>query len=241
MSMFNMLEYDEKEYQFVKHLEQFINGNGRDVVKKELVMCLGPMFSGKTTLLYKANQYIQNYNNETPNNNNKVDVFVLNSAIDTREKEPVISSHNKLINGQLQCIKTNTIHKDFIIHYLSTYETADVSAKRESIVLLIDECQFYYDLLFSIHYLFERQHNVNIFIGCFGLNGDFNANLIGETHKLIPFSKDIVIMKSTCVKCKKDALFSHNKLADKRKKNSIINVGGDDKYVPLCEECFFAK
>lgn len=239
MSLFSMLEYDDKEYQFIKHLERFIAG--RDDVRKELVMCLGPMFSGKTTLLYKANQYIQTYNNEAVDNDNKADIFIINSAIDTRKKDSVISSHNKLINGKLKCIKTNTIHKDFIVPYLSAYETADISEKRSSVVILIDECQFYYDLLFSIHYLFERTHSVNIFIGCFGLNGDFNANLIGETHKLIPFSRDIVIMKSTCVKCGKDALFSHNKIADKKKQDSIINVGGEDKYVPLCEICFFVK
>jgi len=220
--------YTDNERRFINHMDNFINNIHTN--NKELVLCIGPMFSGKTTLLYKTHQYIKNNTNTYENAN----IFVLNSVIDTRVKNNVISSHNPEINGQLHCIKTNSIYNDFIIPYLD-------DKNNSTTILLIDECQFYDDLFHSLKYIFN--HHTNIFIGCFGLNGDFNANIMGETHKLIPFAKDIIILHAQCVKCKNYALFSHNKIiqTENTAECNTIVVGGDDKYIPLCETCFFYK
>lgn len=227
-----MTEYNTNERRFITHIDNFINNSCKN--KKELVMCIGPMFSGKTTLLYKTYQYIENNINIHEN----INVFVLNSAIDTRVKENVLSSHNPGINGKLNCIKTNSIYNDFVIPHFKK----DTSPK-QTLILLIDECQFYSDLLYSLDYMFKNSIDTNIFIGCFGLNGDFNATIMGETHKLIPFSKDIIVLHASCTYCKNYALFSHNKLIQKNNNidSTIISVGGDDKYIPLCNTCFFYK
>lgn len=232
--------YNKNESKFINHLDNFISSN--NTTKKELILCIGPMFSGKTTLLYKTYEHINRFNsinsdnNDNNDNNDNIRVFILNSSIDIRIKSNFISSHNKDINGRLSCIKTNSIYNDFISPYLLN----DIQKNtRRRIILLIDECQFYDDLFHSINYIFKNIRDTPIFIGCFGLNGDFNANTIGETHKLIPLSKDIIVLHSVCSKCKKYALFSHNIYNTNNNNIDIISVGGDETYIPLCNDCFF--
>lgn len=73
-----------------------------------------------------------------------------------------------------------------------------------------------------------------------GLDGDANRVNFGQLHQLIPLADTYMKLKITrCQICAKDkkheyALFTHCF----KKNGEQTNIGGSDKYIPVCRNCY---
>ena len=168
---------------------------------------LGPMFSGKTSKLieiYKKYKYC------------KIDVLPINHENDNRYDDTLLSSHNKIM---IPCIK------------ISRLLDIDSEVLLKHQVILINEGQFFSDLVEFVHKMLFLKKKIYIF----GLDGDFERKKFGNILDLIPLCDSVYKLHSLCGICKtgRRAIFS------KRVTNETAQVlVGSDNYIPSCRECY---
>lgn len=177
----------------------------------------GPMYSGKTSKL------IERYVDYTKRGTN---VMAINYSKDTRyTSEPFMVSHDKtrvpciLVSRLSEAFSQDDIDKDRFSRFM------------ESSVILINECQFFPDIVEWVK-MAVNIYNKRVYI-C-GLNGDFTRRPFGNWMDLISFCDSVTKLNSNCGTCKTNnsAIFSHR---ISNKKEQII-IGND--YIPLCRPCF---
>ena len=130
-----------------------------------LELILGPMFSGKTTRLierYRAYTYIGK------------SVVVVNYSLDRRYSSTMLSSHDRV---QIPCIFADSL-----------METANMNMVIDADVVLINEGQFFADLVPAVHMMIN-QHRKHVYV-C-GLDGDFRRERFGTILDLIPTFRSI--------------------------------------------------
>jgi len=188
-----------------------------------LELFIGPMFSGKTSKLLEI--YKQNIFCEIP-------IIVINHSLDTRYHQTYLSTHDKIM---IPCIQTTDLLK--IWNYNDLENPLDEELMkihfqfREAKVVLINEGQFFQDLLQCIEELLAEKKKIYI---C-GLDGDFERKKFGNLLDLIPLCDKVTKMNSLCGICKdgKPGIFSLR--LTKEKQQLLI---GTDNYIPVCRECY---
>ena len=177
-----------------------------------LELGFGCMFSGKTSYLLDVYKKCMFCN---------IPVAVINYAADNRyTTDPMLSTHDKQM---IPCILANTI-QDAIQNNLEAISLAET--------ILINEGQFFPDIEEQVKYLVE-QSNKRVYI-C-GLDGDFNRKPIGNLLQLIPFSDEVVKLKSLCSLCRDGTLGVFSFRITNETDQFII---GSSNYIPLCRECY---
>ena len=180
-----------------------------------LELIIGPMFSGKTTSLYKI------YNECKANN---IPVLVINHSFDDRydTNNSLVYTHDKL---NMPCITTQTLGN------LLVY-TKSSNINMESIrVVLINEGQFFEDLVPFVEELLQNKKQVYV---C-GLDGDFERKKFGTILDLIPLSDTVKKLKSVCSLCNNGTSGIFSKRVTKEKDTVLIGV---DNYIPVCRKCY---
>lgn len=172
-----------------------------------LSIILGPMYAGKTSHLIKLFNLIKN------------NVIVISHLIDNRYDENFILSHDK--KEKIPCLKYPSICK-FIENEEKNFDKYKF--------ILVDECQFFEDIV-TVKQLVEK-YNKNVYI--FGLSGDFKRNKFGNVYELLPFCDEIKLLHSICSNCENKASFSHRL----NNTSEQILVGSNDSYTPLCRSCY---
>jgi thymidine kinase len=179
-----------------------------------LELILGPMWSGKTSMLLTYHRQLCFC---------KLKVCVINFKADDRYSETMLSTHDKQM---IPCIMGFSMEEIMQV---------EENAKQinECDVILVNEGQFFHDIVeFTTEMVEERHKKVYI---C-GLDGDFKREKIGKLLDLIPLSDKVTKLRALCGKCKDGthAPFSF------RNTNSIeqVLIGADDIYVPLCRKCY---
>lgn len=173
-----------------------------------LELILGPMFSGKTTRLiehYKAYTFIGKK------------IVVLNYSLDVRYSSVALSSHDRV---EIPCVFSRTLDK-------ALWQDADV--------ILINEGQFFEDLVPSVLEMIEVfGKRVHI---C-GLDGDFKRQRFGTMLDLIPYCDRVDKLSAFCSICRDGtlAVFSHRVTRDSEQ----ILIGSDN-YMPLCRKCYLTN
>ena len=183
-----------------------------------LELFLGSMYSGKTTELVKIFRTYQYIGNK---------ITVVNFSGDTRYHETLLSTHDKIMIPCVLASKLTDIWNDASnINYTSI---------READVVLINEGQFFQDLLPIVLEMVETYHK-HVYI--FGLDGDFQRNKFGQMLDFIPYCDRVTKLHSLCSSCKngKKGLFSHRLSQE----NAQIVIGNDN-YQPLCRYCYISK
>lgn len=179
-----------------------------------LELIIGPMWSGKTSLLltyYRQFCFC------------KLKVCVINFKADDRYSETMLSTHDKQM---IPCIMG-----------FSMEEIMQIPENAEKInecdVILINEGQFFHDIIEFTKQMVEEQHK-KVYI-C-GLDGDFRREKIGNLLDLIPFSDKVTKLRALCGKCKDGtpAPFSFRNTSNTEQ----VIIGADDIYVPLCRKCY---
>jgi len=184
-----------------------------------LIIIHGSMFSGKTTtLLGKLSAYTSLDKK----------ILYVNSSKDTRKNNP-FSTHNIFLNQEIVAsidyLKSDNSDANF-------YETL-----KKYDIIGIDEAQFFSDDLFNT--VLKLVENDKKIILLSGLLLTAERKEFGIMNKLIPFADEVIHLKGFCNDCSKHgtqslALFCYNING----KNKAIEIGGSDKYLVLCRECY---
>jgi thymidine kinase len=180
-----------------------------------LEIILGPMFSGKTSLLIKTYHELQNQNKK---------VLAINYIADQRYHDTLLSSHDKVM---IPCIMIEDIYDSWYNNNNINY-----SILQNSEYILINEAQFFNKLYEVVINMLEQNKKVYLY----GLDGDFNRNKFGQMLDLIPFCDNIQKLHAKCNSCNLDAIFSHRITSE-----SSQVVIGYDNYIPLCRNCYEHK
>jgi len=177
-----------------------------------LELILGSMFSGKTSYLLEVYKKCMFCN---------IPVVVVNYAADNRyTSDAMLSTHDKQM---IPCILASTI-REAITNHLETIEKADT--------ILINEGQFFPDIEEEVKQLVENS-NKRVYI-C-GLDGDFERKPLGSLLQLIPFSDNIIKLKSLCSLCR-DGTPGVFSFRTTNEKNQVVI--GSSNYIPLCRKCY---
>ena len=172
-----------------------------------LHLIIGPMFSGKSTrLIY----YIRKYKTlDYP-------ILVIKPTIDDRYDALNVCSHNQ---------DKETCHLVAIDQLCSVMEWEEYKTAK---VVLIEEGQFFTGLVDTVTRMLDDEKRVYIS----GLNGDFNRNVFGEIHLLLPLCSSIEFLNALCMKCKDGtpAIYSKRTHAN----HEQVLVAGKDMYEAVC-------
>ena len=188
-----------------------------------LELFIGPMFSGKTSKLleiYKQNIFC------------KIPIIVINHSSDIRYHQTLLSTHDKIM---IPCIQTT--HLLNIWNYDNLEDPIDEELMnihfqfREANVVLINEGQFFPDLIQCVEELLKEKKKIYI---C-GLDGDFERKKFGEIIDLIPLCDKVTKMSSLCGICKDGTLGIFSLRLTQEKEQFLI---GSDNYIPVCRECY---
>ena len=173
---------------------------------------MGPMYSGKTSKLLELYKQFTFCN---------VNTAVINFAEDTRyTKESMVSTHDKQM---IPCIMSTSLFESFPL---------ESEAFKHYSVYLINEGQFFYDIVDWVKTAVGHPHNKRIYI-C-GLDGDFQRDVFGKWLDLIAYSDTVQKLTSICCDCRNEsAIFSHRVTSETEQK-----VIGSESYIPLCRSCY---
>jgi thymidine kinase len=182
-----------------------------------LVVITGCMFSGKTdTLIRKINSYkIKDKK-----------VAVITHFIDDRDLGLEEETKNKLYSRD-----GSSVDITFKVKKLSELE----GKLKEYDVIALDEGHFFEeDLVDWCEYLTNKEDKIVIISG---LNSNYKREEFSNMTRLLSKYDKIIPCYAICIYCKKKASFTRKKEND----NKIIDVGGSDKYEPVCRKCYNKK
>ena len=144
------------------------NPNSLTIADSYLELCIGPMFSGKTT-------YLLELINNMINKNQKF--TIIKPIIDNRYNTDMITSHDNISYASIS---------------LERIDQLDLVLLNE--IILIEEGQFFPDLYESTIKLL----NIGKKIYVAGLNGDYLMKPLGDIIKLIPLADNIIYKQAIC-------------------------------------------
>lgn len=188
---------------------------------------VGPMFSGKTTWL----------NNElTALADKGFNVCKIIPIIDCRTVDGPQSLSGTTHNSSPGCLSHKITVFPTDSNDPTSFETLNVDRFD---VIGIDEAQFYRNFVNVVTHWVDKE---NKHIRISGLDGDYNRKIFGDLYNLLPIADTFVKLQSTCSFCLREnygaidpfffsAPFTH-KLTNTN--TTQIDVGGAEKYVPLC-------
>lgn len=168
----------------------------------------GPMFSGKTSFLVSSyNKYVIG----------KKKTCVINYSKNQRycaEQKNVLLTHDlRDLPVTFSVEKLNDIDEDSLKEYS---------------VIIIDEGQFFTDLLSFC----QRISNKEIVVA--GLSSTFERKPFDSICSLLAEADEVISLKAVCLICGHDAMFSKRKVEDNRQEL----IGGSEFYEPRCRECW---
>ena len=175
-----------------------------------LELIIGNMFSGKSSEL------IRRINREK---SIQKKILVINYISDNRYASDSIATHDNLTVTCLKLEKLSGITEDIIQQYDSFF---------------IDEAQFFSDLYGMVLVLVDVKHK-HVVVS--GLDGDTFRNPFGDLIKLIPICDTVDKLTAYCTVCNNGTPAPFTK--KKKRDNLLIDIGGTDKYIPVCRTHFF--
>lgn len=202
----------------------------------QLHIICGPMFSNKTTHLRKEMGMFADIGES---------VIFINHSIDNR-------FNNITINGD----EFSSTHKSNVGSLPSNVDKIKVTSLKSVDVsdysyIGIDESQFFDDLVPTVTHWVK---NLNKIVYCAGLDGSYEIKTFGHLLELIPLSNSVVKLLAKCHYCLKESFINNDlassnnyyvgrrivdapytlKIGGEINDESCIEVGGKDKYVPVC-------
>lgn len=179
-----------------------------------LTLILGCMFAQKTTELLRRVRRYRSIGYK---------VMVVNYKHDTRYGESCIASHD--------------IDK---VPALAVERLADVpeEALGDHKVLVIDEGQFYPDLLEKVAAWADRFADLHIVVS--GLDGDAERRPFGQMLQLVPHAEEVMRLSAYCSRCA-DGTLAHFSKKIAGATGEQVEIGAADKYIPVCRRHFLGN
>ena len=185
----------------------------------------GTMCSGKSLHLLATAYNFQEH---------KIPFLILKSNIDDRDGDNVV--HSRAL-GDRECMMVSS--EDNIYNIIST--NFQLFGKAYDIKwILVDEAQFLTPE--QIEQLVAIVDNYKINIYCYGLKSDFKTHLFPASKRLFELADELEEIPSICY-CGKKTMINARINSNKEivTDGQQIEVGGDDRYVALCRDCYFRK
>jgi len=187
-----------------------------------LELFIGPMFSGKTSKLLEIYKQCTFCN---------IPVAVINHSADTRYHDTMLSSHDKVMIPCMQTINLRRVWNNQNIEQPFDDLSAQHIKLRCAKVILINEGQFFEDLLPCVQDMLKEKKTV--YIG--GLDGDFERKKFGDILDLIPLCDKVTKLTSLCSVCRNGTPGLFSKRITEEKQQMLI---GSSNYVPVCRNCY---
>lgn len=177
-----------------------------------LTLYIGPMKAGKSEALIRLYNKYKSIDKK---------IYVVNHIYDIErtKKTNIVRTHSSIF---IDAHSSNSLLK--IINE-PEYINSDI--------VIIDESQFFIDLVIFIQDQLKEYPNKKFYI--FGLIADVHQKKIGNILELIPIADEIIHLKAYCSVCKDGTSAPFTKIK-KENENEITNQIriGDDIYFPVC-------
>jgi thymidine kinase len=175
-----------------------------------LEIIIGNMFSGKSTEL------IRRINREKSIGKR---IVVINYFDDNRYSDDSVATHDNVL---IKSYKLKNLYDfpDYLIEQTDSF--------------FIDEGQFFEDLYGFISELVDK-HNKHVIVA--GLDGDYRRKKFGFMLDLIPICDSVTKLKAYCKGCNNGTYGPFTKKIN-GDASSLIDIGSDDKYIPVCRTHF---
>ncbi len=185
-----------------------------DFKDARLDIIIGTMFSGKTTYLLSEISKLSQLNYK---------ILYLNIHFDDRS-DNFFSTHNPLFdkhfnfNNNVSMLKSKNLSNINILPYD---------------IIMIDESHFFDDLIEFTNSCLDQKKYVILA----GLQADFAGRKFGKILDLIPICTDVKRLHAYCAECAKEK-YCRIAIYSKKIVNSdeLTDIGGADKYIPVCNE-----
>jgi thymidine kinase len=184
-------------------------------------LIIGPMFSGKTSELQRR---IKRFHY---GNNNKKTIILKWEGDNRSESENTLKTHDGM---EIECFRVSeklldgkgNVNKEILEKVKCVY------------IIGIDEGHFFENLI-GFCEIMVNKHNKKVIVAA--LDSNFKREPFKDVCNLIPKCEEVTKLKAVCNICSKDASFSF-KISESEK---IIDVGSEEKYIPLCRTCYLNK
>jgi thymidine kinase len=172
-----------------------------------LEIALGPMFASKSSWLISQYKQYKVYTDK---------IKVINFSGDSRYSKTELSTHDHIM---IPCLQTEKLY--------------DVNIDNDVEVILINEGQFFVDIVHWVKEMVDKRH-MKVYI-C-GLDGDYKREKFGDLIDLIPFCDKITKLTAVCGKCKNGtrAIFTIRTTESSEQ----VLIGEKDHYLPVCRKCY---
>lgn len=186
----------------------------------KLVYYFGAMGCSKT-----ANALMTRFRYET--NNRKV--WLIKPGIDTRDDTDKTIIRSRIgLQAEAQAIGVEENIVELYKKHKSNFHDIDV--------IICDECQFL--TAEQVVQLKQLAETKDIIVYCYGLRTDFRTDLFSGSAKLFCLADEIIQLEAVC-DCGRPAIvnarFTDGKVVTT---GNQIDIGGDEKYKPLCWSCW---
>jgi len=176
----------------------------------KIELIIGPMFSGKST---EVNRRISRYKLVK-----KTVILKWDGDFRKDETKDEFITHS---NIKVKCVRV----KVNLMLFLDKVQKYDVIA--------IDEGHFFQNLFEFVKIICNRYGKIVIISA---LDSDSKQVPFLEVCKLVSIADEILKLKSLCGKCfEENAIFNYK--INSTNETKRIDVGGREKYIPLCREC----
>lgn len=181
----------------------------------EIILIMGPMYSGKTTTLISKLERFKRTGKT---------ILVIKYKDDlryTNEKKLVSHAKNEFIANDTVYVRS----------------LSEISDERISLydIIGIDEGQFFSDIT-----TVNKWANINKKIYISALNGTYNQMNFKGFEQLYPYVDNIILLNAICAVCNiNDAPFTYKLISNESIEQ--IDIGGDEKYMAICRECLNKK
>ena len=176
-------------------------------------MIVGPMYSGKTSKLQMEKKKC-----EIAGKN----VFVISYSGDSKR------------TGELNIIKTHDGFKSEATFVDKCGLTMTFDKSRDFDVVIIDEGQFFDNL----KVVCESWSNQGVRVIVAGLVSTFKRDPFRNMTDLLSIANKITMLTAICKGCKKDIANCSQRIDESEQ---LELIGGKDKYIPVCTDCFKHK
>ena len=152
-------------------------------------------------------------------------ILYINHSLDNRS-DTIYSTHNPLLKGNIFNYDMKSCSSLPSLEEVAEYDTIG-----------IDEAQFFDNLDMTDLYANSGKRVI-----VSGLIGDSNRKKFGHISDILPFAEQCDILNAVCVKCAENKNHTNAsftiKISDSTVKDSQVDIGADDKYIPVCRYHF---
>lgn len=176
-----------------------------------LELLIGPMYAGKTSRLINIHKQMKVCD---------IPSILVNHAHDIRYgSSSEVTNHDSL---HAAGIATASLHNTF-----------PISEQMEYDAYLINEAQFFVDVVSWVKCVVSPPYNKHVVLG--GLDGDYKREPFGRWLELIPHADRVEKLGAICAHCKKARAIFTQRLSGYGDDQIVID---DAAYRPVCRACY---